>query len=177
MISADAKKERVRSALDEIESETCVVFKEQEEEPYVEVFSDVGGGCYSHVGMRDGSQKLSLGSAGCFGKGVIIHEFLHALGFFHMQSSHDRDNFVRIKPENVAEKYLHNFNKYSNAITSHFGTEYDLDSVMHYRARQFSKNGKITIETLDEHDSDRIGQRRGLSSGDAERINKMYECD
>lgn len=38
---------------------------------------------------------------GCFNSIVIIHEWLHIIGFFHMQSTHNRDEYVRINWENI----------------------------------------------------------------------------
>ena len=35
-------------------------------------------------------------------------------------------------------------------------------SVMHYRKNSFSKNGKITIKTLDPANQNVIGQRKGV---------------
>ena len=42
-------------------------------------------GCWSYVGSqgaiggREG-QTINLGSLGCFNKGIVLHEILHALG-------------------------------------------------------------------------------------------------
>ena len=47
------------------------------------------GGCWSYVGMTRGDQKLSLGN-GCVYKGVIQHEFIHAIGFNHEHTRADR---------------------------------------------------------------------------------------
>jgi len=52
-------------------------------------------GCWSYVGRYSGAQTLSIGS-GCEYDGVIIHEIMHALGFYHEQSRSDRDDFVDI---------------------------------------------------------------------------------
>lgn len=38
--------------------------------------------CWSYVGRIGGKQDISIGS-GCGFKGTVIHEILHALGFFH----------------------------------------------------------------------------------------------
>ena len=59
--------------------------------------------CKSSVGMRywrDGVQELSLGG-GCNAKGTIMHEMMHALGFWHEQSRPDRNQFVEILWENI----------------------------------------------------------------------------
>ena len=52
------------------------------------------------VGKVGGKQRLSLGN-GCVYSGTIIHEFLHAVGFYHEQSRPDRDQYVRINLQNV----------------------------------------------------------------------------
>lgn len=142
----------------------------------ITIFS--GTGCFSKVGKQPAAKnQVSIKIPGCMRKHVVIHEFLHALGFWHMQSSFDRDQYVKIRWENINEKNKHNFNKYSNVFISHFGTKYDIDSIMHYGSKYFSKNGEITIQTLDPANQSRVGQRARLSPGDTERINKMYKCE
>lgn len=169
-------KANIRSALDEIEEDTCIRFVEDEKDStHIQIFS--GQGCFSDVGRQPGKQNiLSLRKGFCDSKGTIMHEFLHALGFFHMHSSHDRQKYIRIKVENVKKGFLHNFKQYSNQLISHFGTSYDIDSIMHYTKKSFSNNGKDTIETIDPSLNDRMGQREGLSPGDIKRINNMYKC-
>lgn len=62
-------------------------------------------GCHSAVGRRGGRQALNLQpnepGVGCFRLGTIAHEFLHALGFYHQQSTSDRDNYVDIIWRNI----------------------------------------------------------------------------
>ena len=71
--------------IEEIEEKTCVKFQQGQDANgnYVEVFK--GDGCYSSLGREGwGRQPLSLGK-GCIQLGVIVHEFMHALGFHHEQ--------------------------------------------------------------------------------------------
>lgn len=86
--------------------------------------------CYSFVGRTGNSQELSLANGCLLSRGIIIHEFLHALGVFHEQSRPDRDNFVRINFENIQDGREGNFRK-SSTINS-LGVPYDRLSVMHY---------------------------------------------
>lgn len=62
-----------------------------------------------------------------------------------MQSAHDRDEYVKIHWENMMTGTENNFYKYSSTQVSHFNTTYDYDSIMHYTATAFSKNGLPTI--------------------------------
>lgn len=57
------------------------------------------------MGRAGGAQQLNLQpneiGKGCFKPGTILHEFLHAMGFYHQQSASDRDDFVEIVTENI----------------------------------------------------------------------------
>lgn len=108
--------------------------------------------------------------------GIVVHELLHALGLFHMQSSNNRDEFVRINLENVLSGFEHNFLRYDSNTVGLFSTAYDFDSIMHYNRNAFSRNGRDTIITLNPVNNNRIGQRNNLSAGDIIRLRNMYNC-
>jgi hypothetical protein len=90
-----------------------------------------------------------------------------------MQSSPDRDKYVKINYKNILPGNEFNFQKYHS---DRYGTDYDLGSVMHYGPFAFSKNGLPTIEPRDKSLKYLMGQRHGMSTGDIERLNILYNC-
>lgn len=56
--------------------------------------------CHTPVGYHGRRSDVTLGT-GCLRKGTVMHEVLHALGFWHEQSRADRDNYVKIHFENI----------------------------------------------------------------------------
>ena len=124
--------------------------------------------CSSFVGRQGGSQIILLGP-NCAAMNVA-HELGHALGLWHEQSRNDRDGYIQILWENIDEDYRYNFNQHINDGQD-FGY-YDYQSIMHYTAYAFSKNGKPTIIPLEEGVI--IGQRKQLSAKDIAAVNAMY---
>merc|ERR1712126_214871 len=72
----------------------------------------IGKGCYSMIGQIGGEQKISLG-AGCTPRGTVMHEMMHALGFYHEQSRLDRDRYITIYNKNIIAGMGFNFKKYN----------------------------------------------------------------
>ncbi|KAJ1346463.1 Astacin (Peptidase M12A) [Parelaphostrongylus tenuis] len=64
-----------------------------------------GPGCFSYIGRIGGEQGLSLGDR-CDMVGIATHEAGHALGFFHTQSRHDRDDFITLYTQNFRTNAL-----------------------------------------------------------------------
>ena len=56
--------------------------------------------CHTPVGYQHRRSDVTLGT-GCLRKGTVMHEILHALGFWHEQSRADRDNYVKIHFDNI----------------------------------------------------------------------------
>lgn len=188
----------MRLAMNDIEKYTCIRFVERTDETdFVYIYS--GSGCHSHMGKIGDQQEMSLKKNGCFSRGIIIHELIHALGYDHMHSHSDRNTYIDIKWKNIQPDAVSNFDKVDPKKFSNFGTKYDLYSVMvkkkqvnylfiksisyslycnfqHYDKTSFSKNGQDTIVPKNRRYKNIIGQRIGLSIGDAQRINNMYKC-
>ena len=68
-----------------------------------------------------------------------------------------------------------NFEKYSSSQVGTFDTQYDYASIMHYSAYAFSTNGNLTIQPKNGVAAKQLGQRIGLSTNDAQKINNMYQ--
>uniref|UniRef100_A0A914N6R2 Metalloendopeptidase n=1 Tax=Meloidogyne incognita TaxID=6306 RepID=A0A914N6R2_MELIC len=166
-------RERIAEAIDEYHKKTCVEWtpKAANDIDYVHILPD--DGCYSLVGKVGGKQPVSLGE-GCMTIGIVIHELMHSVGFFHEQSRTDRDDYVNILWDNIDPTLRDQFDKYSQNMIDYLGAKYDYSSVMHYGPLAFSKNGKPTIEPKEK--SVTIGQRLGFSPTDLYKVNKLYNC-
>jgi hypothetical protein len=128
-----------------------------------------GSGCWSLLGKQGGQQPLNLQANGCVTRGIVQHEFLHALGFYHEQSRPDRDSFVRINYENIDPKDNYQFAKQTESKT--LGSPYDYGSVMHYGKTAFSKNQKDTITAPQP-----IGLADAADEEDIRQVVLMYQC-
>uniref|UniRef100_A0A0K0DBH0 Metalloendopeptidase n=1 Tax=Angiostrongylus cantonensis TaxID=6313 RepID=A0A0K0DBH0_ANGCA len=160
---------RCRSALHEVKAietafasytkKTCIRFQPRKDE--VDFLNIVKGyGCYSQVGRTGGKQEISLGR-GCLYHEIIVHELMHSLGFWHEHSRDDRDEHIRIRWENILPGMKSQFDKVSSILQDTQGEKYDYRSIMHYDSTAFSRNGRHTIETVED----------GFTN-----INKLYQC-
>ncbi|XP_040014828.1 uncharacterized protein LOC120807159 [Xiphias gladius] len=164
-----SEKIKIDKAISAFHLSTCVRFVPHiGQTTYISVVKK--SGCWSLVGKTGGSQQLSLGN-GCVQNGIIQHELIHALGFWHEQSRTDRDIYVKIHYENIKTGQERNFEQLE---TNNLNVPYDYTSVMHYGPKDFSKNGGDTISSLTP--TEKIGQRIGMSENDILKINKLYGC-
>ena len=65
--------------------------------------------CFSSIGRVGGRQVVSLHD-NCKYRGKVVHEILHALGFFHEHSRSDRDKYIKVIWKNIkkGKKNHHN---------------------------------------------------------------------
>lgn len=67
-----------------------------------------------------------------------------------------------------------NFRTVSSAFVTTQGVPYDLESIMHYGAHAFSRNGNPTIIPRNNTPLGILGQRKGFSKLDFEHLNVLY---
>ena len=98
-------------AIKEIEARTFIRFHMLGNEENG-ILVNAQAGCSSVIGQIGGIQTLSLAHY-CKDVGVIIHEFMHALGIGHTQSRSDRDQYVIIQNDNInLNRHSKNFEIY-----------------------------------------------------------------
>ncbi|CAG0906900.1 unnamed protein product, partial [Darwinula stevensoni] len=79
---------------------TCIRFTPRSgQSDYIHI-AKWGQGCSSYVGRAGGEQSLSLDN-GCTDERTMLHELMHALGFFHEHTRSDRDDYLTINFGNI----------------------------------------------------------------------------
>ncbi|XP_056872375.1 low choriolytic enzyme-like [Takifugu flavidus] len=159
------------TAMKDFHGKTCIRFRPREEERMYLSFQPRQG-CFSAMGRVGEKQVVSLQRFGCVNHGVIQHELLHALGFYHEHTRSDRDDYITILWENIIDHHVYNFNKKD---TINLDTPYDYSSIMHYGRDAFGMNRKETLIPYPDS-SVEIGQRDGMSEIDVLRVNRLYKC-
>ncbi|KAL8599153.1 hypothetical protein ACOMHN_007869 [Nucella lapillus] len=186
-LSAQARRVILR-AFRHITQLSCITFRQRNEsdDHYIHFLSDPG--CWSAIGREGGKQELSLGR-GCESIGTAVHEIFHSLGVWHEQARKDRDQFVEARKdrdqfvevleENVSERFMPDFDKISEEVSTSRGFPYDYTSVMHYSRFAFTRNGKPTLRVIGvgRELGLTLRQRDGLSTIDMAQLRDMYRCN
>ncbi|XP_073424456.1 hatching enzyme 1.2-like [Dendrobates tinctorius] len=162
----------INQALKEFEVMTCVQFVNRTSE--VDYLSmEPGSGCWSYIGKISGKQTVNLASPSCMMYGVIQHEAMHNLGFYHEHTRLDRDDYIEILWQNMDQANWDNFDVIDGNT---YNLPYDYTSVMHYHKFAFSRLNLPTIIPIP-LSSMPIGQRLGMSNVDVMKINANYGCN
>ena len=122
----------------------------------------------SWVGRVGGGQNVVLG---VLDEGLVVHEVLHAAGFYHEQCRRDRDSYVRINWANIVDDREHNFEIREDGRPL---GPYDFNSIMHYGSMAFG-NGSVTISPIGSARS--VGRSNWLTDLDVDGVNIIYTLD
>ncbi|XP_047602894.1 astacin-like metalloendopeptidase [Lutra lutra] len=168
-----ASREVLLRAFAEFERFTCIRFVAYRgQRDFISIIPM--SGCFSSVGRSGGMQVVSLAPT-CLqkGPGIVLHELMHVLGFWHEHSRADRDHYIRIDWNEILPGFEINFIK---SQSSNMLVPYDYSSVLHYGRFAFSRRGLPTITPL-RAPSVQIGQRWNLSTSDITRVLRLYDCN
>ncbi|XP_078475597.1 uncharacterized protein LOC144736816 isoform X2 [Lampetra planeri] len=167
----DGDVKKIEEAAKEFEKKTCVRFiPRSEEADYIYIHAWEGN--WSFLGHQGGDQAMSL-EPGKVTKGVVLHEFMHALGFHHEHCRSDRDDHVLVLSDNIDPEWKDAIEKKTSQVHT---TPYDYSSITHYSTTAGSRDGK-SATMLPKHKSStqRFGGSHSLSDGDVEKIKEMFE--
>jgi hypothetical protein len=165
-------RDRARAAMDAWEAKTTVRFKPAgDHADYVLIVPFGQPFCRSTISHTGHRQLMWLNAHVC-STGLIEHELGHSLGLFHEQSRQDRDEHVKILWDNIEPSQKGNFAKY-RAVAGHEVGPYDVDSLMHYGSRDFSRNGQPTI-VLRSTGEPYGRMKTRISDLDAAGVNRIY---
>jgi uncharacterized protein (TIGR03437 family) len=174
-----ANREVARAAMRVWSNVANVAFRETATFDYIHIQdSDVNS---SPVGRHPARQIVRINNwESLF---IVVHELGHTLGLRHEQSRVDRDNFVKINGDNIADDKGDQFERRDGS--SKYGP-YDFDSVMHYGQCAFARNCDCdadkkcknpTIKVNDPFAAEwqtKIGQRDHLSYLDGVAMSFLY---
>jgi len=175
--------ETIRIAMETIENATGVIqfvprTSSQTEYIYFTYEAYYARACAAQLGKQTRS-KTSVYLGWCKEKrhlGNIVHELLHALGFWHEHSRPDRDDHVTINWDYITSSSQGNFAKAT--MVNSLGSPYDFNSIMHYPTVSFATDGRtptiVPLEPLAKWET--MGQRAQLSEHDVDQLRLLYQC-
>lgn len=166
------QREIIESSMRVLEEVSCFRFIRREREPDYVLIQGGSTGCWSFVGKIGGVQSLNLQPNGCLEHGIILHELMHTIGYWHMHNARGRNRFIDIQFQNIEGASTQNFEVAFQSSGPLDSSQYDFSSIMHFGSHAFSKNDLPTIVAL--YPEQTLGQRNNLSELDIYSINNDF---
>ncbi|KAK3896133.1 hypothetical protein Pcinc_000182 [Petrolisthes cinctipes] len=174
---SSAQQTVIEQGMNDFHAKTCVRFQPRTSESnYIEIVTN-DNGCWSYVGTIGGMQRLSLDTNGCVYVGTVIHELMHAIGFYHEHTRNDRDDYVTIYFDNVISGMESNFDK--DTYWRYEGENYNYFSIMHYGTYAFSDNWGVDATIVPTDPNIVLTEaydKYEMAQSDANQINNLYGC-
>lgn len=182
-LTNEVYKTTIRNAISHIKDQTCITFNEIAQPP-----SDTGesyiqyaqsDGCASFTGRSTDFQYSPIyGTNECLDKfGEMVYYTVQTLGLWHESQRPDSDRYVAVNLSNVNPENQADFTPVPGSLQESYGYPYGYASIMHFPGRIFSRNGEITLRTLDPLYQFAIGQRVQLAFLDSKILNQAYCSD
>ncbi|XP_076802655.1 uncharacterized protein LOC143446758 [Clavelina lepadiformis] len=148
--------EAVQQAGRWLATNTCVDFIPwTDEKIYLDIVpasycgSEVGRDFKRQFGSRPHGQLLAL-STWCNDVSVVLHQLMHALGFYHEHSRPDQEAYITVNEDDIPKAQAFSYRMKSAEEVVNIGYEYNIKSHMHYTSDKFMAAGKYAfVKTSD----------------------------
>ena len=174
------ERKKMSKAMNILEQNTCLKFVPHSDEHEVmnEIIRPERLSCASGVGVNPASSPCPVYlHADCFHTPVLLHEWLHSIGFWHEHTRPDRDQYLEFIEENVTpEAWNGVLRKIDDSRT--MDSPYDYCSNTHYGLNAGSINGKNTM--VPRKPINNREENFGLydmTEVDIQKINTLYNCE
>ena len=155
-----------------MQKKTNIIFKKRSLENDYIYFSKTENNCFSQIGRVGGKQIIGL-AEGC-SKVKIIHEIIHALGFFHEQNRPDRDKYIKVLYENINEEMWTQFDKFTEWHHEDPPFEFSFNTLMLYNSDYFRIEDTHDYSMVTVQGDPFFFNHTGLTEVDIKRINTLY---
>lgn len=169
---SERSKEVIHRAISAINAQTCIKFVPAVVGDTSIIRFKNSSDCSYFIGRRMGIRTVR----GCtYSVGEALKAIMHGLGFFPETNRPDRDDHVVLFPEHMKLNKLRQIMKIRPDLWQSFNFSYDMNSITHFGAYEFSAYGGITV--VDKATGTPVRSNKwALSSGDVRQIRRMYNC-
>mgnify|MGYP000847633076 CR=1 FL=1 len=164
-----ARVDLLNDAIREYEANTNLRFvKRHDQTDYVLIRPNAASADTTHIGRNGGKQIINISSNR---KSVYTHEFGHVIGLAHEVKRSDRNKYIIVHWENIADD-ANAESQYTLDKKTVNSETYDYGGIMHYPG---VVNGKTILESVSgAPPPEDIGKATNLTSIDIDFINSLY---